>query len=76
MPLVKVTETDPKGYFDFGEIAPGHYTLILDDGVWGTSDWFDVEVKQQPKQTVTVTIDVSPAFPDCSGGHEFIVKTR
>jgi hypothetical protein len=75
MSLVKTTKTDVDGRFDFGEIAPGHYTLIVDDGDWGTANWFDVEVKQQAKQTVAVTIDVSPNFPDCKGGHEFIVRT-
>jgi hypothetical protein len=74
MPLVRTTKTDINGYFDFGEVAPGHYTLIVDDNELGTSDWFDVEVKQQAKQTVAVTIDVSPPFPDCKGGHEFIVQ--
>jgi len=57
-------------------LRPGHYTLIVDDGDWGTSHWFNVEVKLQPKETVTVTIDISPNFPDCKGGHEFIVKTQ
>ena len=45
-------------------------------GTGGSADWFDVEVKQQPRQTVAVIIDVSPHFPDCKGGHEFIVKTN
>ena len=76
MPMVKTTKTDVNGHFDFGEVAPGHYTLIVDDGDWGSSDWFDVEVKQQGKETVAVTIDVSPQFPNCKGGHEFIVRTK
>jgi hypothetical protein len=71
--LVKTTKTDINGYFDFGEIKPGHYTLIVDDNELGP-DFFDVEVKQQAKQTSSVTIDVSPVFPDCTGGHEFIVQ--
>jgi len=75
MPLVKTTKTDADGRFDFGEVVPGHYTLIIDDSDWGSSNWFDVEVKQQAKQTATITIDVSPNFPDCKGGHEFIVRT-
>lgn len=74
MLLVKTAKTDGNGYFDFGEVSPGHYTLIVDDHDWGTSEWFDVEVKQQARQTVAVMIDVSPAFPDCKGGHEFIVQ--
>jgi len=75
MPLVKATRTDADGRSDFGEVAPGHYTLIVDDGDWGSSNWFDVEVKQQAKQTAAITIDVSPNFPDCKGGHEFIART-
>lgn len=76
MPLVKTINTDKDGRFDFGSVAPGHYTLIVDDGNWGTSNWFDVELKSQPRGTVAVTIDVSPHFPDCKGGHEFVVKTK
>ena len=76
MPVVKVTKTDVNGHFDFGEVAAGHYRLTVDDRDWGTSDWFDVEVKLQPKPTAGVTIDVSPASPDCTGGHEFIVRTK
>lgn len=76
MPLVKTTKTDANGWFDFGEVAPGHYTLIVDEGEWVTSEWFDVEVKPLAAQTMTVLIDVSPHFPDCTGGHEFIVKAR
>lgn len=75
MPLVKTTKTDADGRFDFDEVAPGHYTLVVDDGGLGSSDWFDVEVKQPVKETATITIDVSPNFPDCKGGHEFIVRT-
>ncbi len=76
MPLVKTTKTDDHGNFDFGDVKPGHYTLILDDADWGWSDWYDVEITPKAKQTVSVTIDMSPFFPDCKGGHEFIVKTK
>lgn len=76
MPVVKVMKTDSNGHFDFGEVTAGHYTLIVDDRDWGTSNWFDVEVKPQAKQTLAVRVDVSPHFPDCKGGHEFIVRTR
>jgi len=73
MPLVITTKTDVNGYFDFGEVGSGHYTLVVDDDDWQSSDWFDVEVNQEAKETVAVLIDVSPHFPDCKGGHEFIV---
>jgi hypothetical protein len=68
--------TDDHGNFDFGVLNEGHYTLIVDDAGWGSSEWFDVEIKSLPKQTDSVTIDVSPHFPDCKGGHEFIVDTK
>jgi hypothetical protein len=73
---VKTVETDNDGKFDFGVLGPGHYTLVVDEKTWGRSDRFDVEVKDLPRSTESVTIDVSPNFPDCTGGHEFIVKMK
>jgi hypothetical protein len=76
MPLVKAVKTDDNGEFDFGPLQPGHYTLVVDEKKWGSSDWYDVEVKDLPRSTQSVTIDVSPVSPDCTGGHEFIVKSQ
>jgi hypothetical protein len=76
LPLVKRAKADANGHFDLGFLQPGHYTLSIDAKGWGTTDWYDVEVKDMPKQTESVTIDVSPHFPDCQGGHEFPVQTR
>jgi hypothetical protein len=76
MPLVKTTQADSHGDFDFGVLQPGHYTLIVDDDVWGHSDWFDFEVTTLQRETVSVTVDISPHFPDCKGGHELIVKSN
>jgi hypothetical protein len=76
MPFVKTTEADSHGNFDFGVLEPGHYTLIVDDAVWRHSDWFDFEVTTTPRETLSVTIDISPHFPDCKGGHELIVKSN
>lgn len=69
--IVKTIETDNAGYFDFGPLKTGHYTLRIDD-----NDLFAIEVKELPRITVSVIIDVSPIHPDCTGGHEFIVKTK
>jgi hypothetical protein len=70
-PIIRMVETDGEGGFDFGPLVPGHYTLIIEG-----EDLFDVEVKESPQVTESVTIDVSPVSPDCAGGHEFIVKTK
>ena len=69
--LVKTVETDDHGSFDFGPLGIGHYTLRIDD-----ENSFYVEIKDLPRKTESVTIDVSPVYPDCSGGHEFIVKMK
>ncbi len=72
LPLVKTIRTDASGYFDFGPLKDGHYSLVIDDP-WGGSDWFDVEVLKVYPGTYSITIDISPVYPDCKGGHEFIV---
>jgi hypothetical protein len=71
MPLVKTVKTDGSGRFDFGELQEGHYTLVID---WPSEygDSFEVEIKNLPRPTTSVKIDVSPVYPDCTGGHEFI----
>jgi hypothetical protein len=76
MPVMKTVDTDSSGKFDFGVLPDGHYALVLDDQNWGNATWFDVELKRLPKETATVVIDISPNFPDCQGGHEFIVKSK
>lgn len=69
--LVKTIETDEHGSFDFGPLKLGHYTLAIDD-----AELFEVEIKDLPRKIESVTIDVSPISPDCTGGHEFIVKMK
>jgi hypothetical protein len=66
--VIKTVETNDHGRFDFGSLKFGHYTLRVDGGL------FDVEIKDLPRQTESVRIDVSPIYPDCTGGHEFLVK--
>jgi hypothetical protein len=73
-PLVKTVETDGEGKFDFGPLKAGHYELVVGDV--SSLESFDVEVTEQSRVTESVTIDASPFYPDCSGGHEFIVKTK
>jgi hypothetical protein len=67
-------QADANGRFDFGNLVPGHYTLIVERG--DLVDWFDVEVKARVPETEGVLIDISPVFPDCKGGHEFIVRDK
>jgi hypothetical protein len=69
---IATTKADKNGNFAFGPIPPGRYTLAIDSGTY--SDWFDVEITKSVKTTESITIDVSPIFPNCQGGHEFIVK--
>jgi hypothetical protein len=68
------TRTDSKGWFDFGTVPRGRYTLIVRSGE--LSDWFDVEVTPTVPATDYVKVDVSPNRPDCTGGHEFIVRKK
>ena len=71
MSLVKSVKTDGSGRFDFGDLQEGHYTLVID---WPSefAEWFDVEIKKLPRPTTSVKIDISPVYPDCTGGHEFV----
>jgi hypothetical protein len=75
LPL-KTTTADSKGNFDFGPIPPGHYTLTIHEPTWNNSDYFDVEIKPLPTPTASKLIDISPIHPDCTGGHQFIGKTK
>jgi hypothetical protein len=69
---VKQVGTNKDGNFDFGRLPDGHYTVVI-DAPWGDSDRFDVQIVQLPKRTGSVTLDISPVYPDCQGGHEWIV---
>lgn len=70
----KAVLADDHGKFDFGRVTPGHYYLWIADEEGGLYDEFEIEVKQpiDPKQSVM--IDISAAYPDCKGGHEFTVR--
>jgi len=68
--IMKRVVADDHGKFDFGTIPFGHYTLLI-ASPW-SEDKFDVQVTPLAKATSSVTLDVSPNYPDCTGGHEFI----
>lgn len=68
--VLKTVTTDGRGTFDFGPVPLGHYTLLI-ASTRGT-DRFDVEITRLRRATRSVLIDVSPNYPDCTGGHEFI----
>jgi hypothetical protein len=67
--------TDGGGDFDFGSIPKGHYFLkIVVDNSDRLGALFDVEITDAVKATKSITVDVSPIHPDCTGGHEFIER--
>jgi hypothetical protein len=71
-PAVAKTNANSAGEFEFGEIPEGHYRLeIIGRNLY---DLFDVEITRKAPVTKSITIDVSPIFPDCTGGHEFEVE--
>jgi hypothetical protein len=73
---VKAVVTDATGKFDFGSLKPSHYYLRIDDEKGALSALFQVEVKSPQNSRESETIDVSPVYPDCTGGHEFIVRAN
>jgi len=70
---VKTVFTGTDGKFDFGILKPSHYSLIIEGEKGSLSGWFQVEVKGTPKPKESETIDISPVYPDCTGGQQFIV---
>lgn len=68
--VVKVVRTDKGGSFDTCTLGVGQYTLVIDDP-WGDNSWFYVEISSLSKATDSVLIDISPVYPNCTGGHEF-----
>jgi len=72
---IAAARADDGGRFNFNSIQEGHYILIVEAKDLGEQR-FDVEVTPRTKATTSVLIDVSPVRPDCTGGHEFIVRVK
>lgn len=73
--IVRVANSDKDGNFAFGTLPEGHYELVI-EAPWGSLDFYSVQISQLPKRTTAITIDISPNYPDCTGGHEFIVESN
>ena len=73
---VKTVLSDAHGKFDFGLLEAGHYFLKIDDEKGALSAGFQIEVKDEPNPKQSEIIDISPNYPDCTGGHEFILKVN
>lgn len=73
---VKTVVADSDGKFDFGLLKPGHYFLKIDDDKGALSALFQIEIMSAPNLKTSVIIDISPNYPDCPGGHEFIVSAN
>jgi hypothetical protein len=73
---VKTVLTGTDGKFDFGIVKPGHYYLRIIDEKGSLEDGFEIEVREPPNPKESETIDISPVYPDCTGGHEFIVRAN
>ncbi len=70
---IAVVKTGAKGNFDFGKVDVGHDYLHIDAKDSGAmEDWFEVEVTDRLRPTLSIVIDISPVHPDCTGGHDFI----
>jgi hypothetical protein len=66
------TVANSAGEYDFGALKEGHYRLHVSGS--DLSDWFDIEITNKVPTTKQITIDISPNFPDCTGGHDIEVQ--
>jgi len=73
---VKTAFAGNDGTFDFGNLKPGHYHLKIEDEKDSFSGLFEVEIIGRPNSRESEIIDISPAYPDCTGGHEFVVRVN
>jgi hypothetical protein len=72
--VVARATADADGNFGFGALAAGHYTLRVSSGA--LQDSFDIEIVNDKRAATSVLIDISPAYPDCTGGHELMAKAN
>lgn len=70
----RTATADEQGHFDFGTVPKGHYSLAIHDEERSVAGWFDVEIVGPDDTRESILIDVSPTYPDCTGGHEFTVN--
>jgi hypothetical protein len=70
--LIATVTTDARGDFDFGQVPKGHYVLTVKAANTDLMGFFEIEITDTVRATRSITIDVSPTHPDCTGGHEFI----
>jgi hypothetical protein len=73
---VRTVLTGADGQFDFGVLKPSHYYLRIVDEKGSLEDGFEIEVKEPGNSKESETIDISPVHPDCTGGHEFMVRAN
>jgi hypothetical protein len=71
---IAVTRTNPAGEFEFKGVPEGHYLLVIDGG--SLQDAFQVEITSKVKPTKSILIDISPTFPDCTGGHQMEISSK
>lgn len=66
--LIATVTSDAHGNFEFRQIPKGHYVLtvkVKDPDLIG--GFFEVEITDKVQTTKSITIDVSPIHPDCTG---------
>ncbi|MDR3754764.1 MAG: hypothetical protein P4K93_06070 [Terracidiphilus sp.] len=69
--IIARTKTGKNGEFDLSNAPDGHYFLDIDT-LWG-GDTYTIQIVHRLQRNQSVLIDVSPVYPDCTGGHEFVI---
>lgn len=72
-PPLKIVHSDEKGRFDFGTLREGRYFVRFDDS-HHFEDGFNVEIQPAAPATHSILVDISPIYPSCKGGHEFLIR--